>query len=163
MLHPAIQLTESSRIQGRGLIATEFIPAGELVWQLDPHEPRFHISEVLAWPAEKRREFNCLAFQCSESEFVWAGDLDRYMNHSCDPNTWWADDISLVARRDIRPTKEVTYDYATSEVLLDFEMSCNCGSALCRGVITNKDYLRPAWQTQYGHHLPGHVLKAIHG
>ncbi|MFN8459299.1 MAG: SET domain-containing protein [Anaerolineae bacterium] len=163
MLHPLIQLTESSRIQGRGVIATAFIPQGELIWQLDPDEPRIPLSEVLAWPAEKRQEFDRLAFQCGEAEFVLAGEIDRYMNHSCDPNTWWADDSSLIARREIQPAEEVTYDYATSEVLLDFEMSCNCGSALCRKVITNQDYLRPAWQAQYGHYLPGHVLRAIRG
>ena len=163
MLHPAIQLTESSRIQGRGLIATVFIPQGELIWQLDPDEPRIHLSEILAWPAAKQQEYGRLAFQCGEAEFVLAGEIDRYMNHSCDPNTWWADNVSLVARREIQRGEEVTYDYATTEVLLDFEMRCNCGSPLCRGVITNKDYLSPVWQAQYGNQLPGHVLRAIRG
>ncbi|HXV97850.1 MAG TPA: hypothetical protein VEC93_05445, partial [Anaerolineae bacterium] len=48
-----------------------------------------------------------------------------------------------------------------SPILLAFEMPCSCGSQFCRGVITNRDYLNPAWQKQYGHHLPQHVLQAL--
>ena len=34
------------------------------------------------------------------------------MNHSCDPNTWMEDEITISARRDIQPGEEVTADYA---------------------------------------------------
>ena len=83
------------------------------------------------------------------------------MNHSCDPNTWWADGKSIVARRNIRPGEEVTYDYSTTDVDLVFEMECACGSSNCRGRISNLDYLDPTWREQYGSNLPPHVLTAI--
>src|SRR5437899_1887162 len=38
---------------------------------------------------------------------------DYFLNHSCDPNLWIADDVTLTARRRIDPGEEVTMDYAT--------------------------------------------------
>jgi hypothetical protein len=161
VLHPAIKVTEKSEIEGKGLVADRLIAQGEVIWQLEPDEVRYHPSEILTWPKEKQSQFNRYGFQCGEEEFVFVGGIDRYMNHSCDPNTWWEDELILAARRDIQPGEEVTYDYATLDILLEYQMSCSCGNVCCRRVITNKDYLKPAWQKQYGRHLPGYVLKAI--
>jgi SET domain-containing protein len=161
MLHSTIKLTQQSRIHGRGLIAQTPIHRGDVVWRRDLDEMIVHLSEIKQWTKEKQTEFFWIAYQCSEEEFVLPRGIDGYMNHSCDPNTWWADDHTLVARRDIRPGEEVTYDYTTTEIALDFEMDCQCGSPLCRGTISNRDYLNREWQTQYGDHLPGYVLKAV--
>ena len=48
------------------------------------------------------------------SEAVIARKPTFFQNHSCDPTTWWVDDITLVARRDILPGEEITYDYGTT-------------------------------------------------
>jgi len=77
---------------------------------------------------------------------------NRYGNHSCDPNLWWADAYTLIARRPIVPGEEVTSDYAASTGIADFAMACSCGSALCRGVITGEDWRRPELQARYGDH-----------
>ncbi len=45
-----------------------------------------------------------------------AGEIDEYMNHSCAPNVWMADEVTLVAFRDILPGEEITLDYTTFEV-----------------------------------------------
>lgn len=66
-----------------------------------------------------------------------------------------------MARRDIKVDEEVTYDYSTCDVKLDFEIECHCGEANCRVRITNRDHLCPQWQEQYGSNLPPHVLSAI--
>jgi hypothetical protein len=161
MLHPAVKVTERSEIEGKGLVAACLIEEGEVIWRPDPDEARLCLVEILAWPEAQQIEFNRYGFQCGEDEFVFAGGSDRYMNHSCDPNTWWENDLILTARRDIQPGEEVTYDYATLDILLDYQMICHCGSAGCRGLITNKDYLKPGWQQQYGRHLPDYVLRTI--
>ena len=88
------------------------------------------------------------------------GDIHK-MNHSCDPNTWWEGYGTLTARRDISCGEEVTFDYSTSEITLSYEMKCNCGSSVCRGIITNQDYLEPDFQHKYANHLPEHVVEAI--
>src|SRR5689334_22426595 len=38
-----------------------------------------------------------------------------FENHSCDPTTWFEDDITMTARRDIAEREEITYDYSTTE------------------------------------------------
>jgi hypothetical protein len=37
---------------------------------------------------------------------------DHYLNHSCDPNVWMIDEVTLAARRDIAKGEEVVADYA---------------------------------------------------
>jgi hypothetical protein len=80
------------------------------------------------------------------------GQPNHYGNHSCDPNLWWADAYTLVARRPIAAGEEVTSDYATSTGVAGFAMDCACGSSLCRGVITGADWRRPELQARYGDH-----------
>lgn len=74
------------------------------------------------------------------------GNSSRWINHSCSPNCETEDEddrIFIVARRDIRPGEELTYDY---QLYLDEphtpaakkENPCFCGSPRCR-----KTLLRP--------------------
>jgi hypothetical protein len=55
--------------------------------------------------------------------------------HGCDPNLWWADEYTLVARPDIEADAELTSDYATSTGEEGFAMPCRCGAAVCRGAV----------------------------
>jgi hypothetical protein len=73
----------------------------------------------------------------------------RRGNHSCDPNLWWTDPYTLAARRDIAPGDEITNDYATSTGAAGFTMSCRCGTAMCRGIVTGEDWRRDdlQWHT----------------
>ena len=90
-----------------------------------------------------------------------AGQPNHYGNQSCDPNLWWADAYTLVARRPIAAGEEVTSDYATSTGVADFTMDCACGSSLCRGVITGEDWRRPDLQARYGDHWIPMLLARI--
>ncbi|HZB95539.1 MAG TPA: SET domain-containing protein-lysine N-methyltransferase [Herpetosiphonaceae bacterium] len=163
MLHPGVCLAAHSAVQGIGITTSTLIRAGSVVWQMDNNDTIYSLQEIMTWTTDAREEFLKYAFQCGEQSFALCHDIDKYTNHSCEPNLWWSSDgtLTLVARNDIQPGEELTYDYVTSDILLDYRMECNCGSADCRGVITNKDYLDAAWQQKYGVHLPPHVLKAI--
>jgi uncharacterized protein len=55
----------------------------------------------------------------------------RYLNHSCDPNTFLMTDRSLFAARDIKAGEEITFDYSTSSDE-GWVLSCRCGSKGCR-------------------------------
>ena len=93
-----------------------------------------------------------------------AGQYDRerddrgdFVNHSCDPNVWLADENTLVARRDLAVGEELTIDYA----LFEGDESdvkpwrCRCGSPLCRGTVTGRDWRSPELQARYrGHFSP---------
>jgi len=159
MLHPAVAASREDSIHGVCLVAARRIEKGELVWELD--EPKYTWKEIESWSEERRRDFDWYGFQCGVDRYSSPQGLSREMNHSCDPNTWWSGSTYLVARRDIETGEEITYDYSTSDVDHVFEMECSCGSPLCRGTISNRDYLDPAWQQRYGTNLPPHVLAAI--
>lgn len=60
----------------------------------------------------------------------------RYINHSCDPNTFMrctSRRAEFYARRDIRPGEELTVDYGESHH--EGRLRCRCGAANCRGWI----------------------------
>jgi hypothetical protein len=75
-------------------------------------------------------------------------DPARYGNHSCDPNLWLADEVTLVARRRIDAGEELTVDYATMTVA-PWQMECRCGAASCRGVVTGDDWRRSDLPQRY--------------
>ncbi len=52
-------------------------------------------------------------------------------------------DLSITARRDIKPGEEITFDYATSETYEGFEMKCFCNNKECRKMITANDWKNP--------------------
>jgi hypothetical protein len=81
-------------------------------------------------------------------------DLTNFINHSCDPNVWMQDEVTLVARRDIGLGEELTVDYAMFEGDEEWvgRFECRCGSELCRGRFTGKDWRRLELQERYGQH-----------
>lgn len=61
---------------------------------------------------------------------------DRYLNHSCDPNSWLRFEenrIVLVARRDVEAGEELTIDYLINNAGGD-SWECHCGTTRCRGL-----------------------------
>lgn len=157
MLYHGIKLV-NSRLDGKGLLATEFIPKNAVVWQLDAHEKKLTLEELEKLPPGRKK----LAYQFKD-KFIIVTDTSEYMNHSCDPNTWWQDDETLIARHNINPGDEVTYDYATAEIDERFrsKWKCNCGAKNCRIYITGKDCLSPEFQKTYERHLPSWVKEYI--
>jgi SET domain len=80
---------------------------------------------------------------------------DHFLNHSCDPNIWLADEVTLITKRAINVVEEITADYATWETEEDWvaAWSCNCSSHLCRGLITGRDWRLPELQDRYSDHF----------
>ena len=59
---------------------------------------------------------------------------ERYINHSCHPNTYVKTVCSrrlVIAWRDIQPGEEITYDYCINGGG-DTVWTCHCGAARCR-------------------------------
>jgi hypothetical protein len=159
MIHEAIGTSGGGSIHGTCLVATARIRVGEVVWELD--EPMYTWAEVESFGPKRREAFDWYGFQCGVDCYSLPEGLSREMNHSCDPNTWWRGSFTLVARREIALAEEITYDYSSCDIDHAFEFECSCGSPLCRGTISNRDYLDADWQHRYGPHLPPHVLAAI--
>lgn len=86
-----------------------------------------------------------------------AKTLDDYLNHGCDGSLWMASPVQLVSRREITAGEELTADYALwlSDESYVMRERCKCGSDVCRGVITGKDWRRPDVRARYlGHCSP---------
>lgn len=118
-----IEVRKSS-ISGQGLFATSLIKANEV---------------VVSWRPKVLTREQADALPMSEKHFLYpdGGKVlymqapERYMNHSCEPNTHVVDK-SDVALRDIKPGEEITSDYMDVETE---NFVCNCGSKNCRSKV----------------------------
>ena len=153
--HPNL-IVKPSSINGQGLFATEPISAGTtvMVWGGTPYT-RQDLADIRAGKI-KVAEFS---YSFIEEDLLLAAPpdgMDYYVNHSCDPSVWMADNVTVVARHDIQTGEEITGDYAVWEADKDYILPpCTCGSALCRKHVTGNDWMRPELQQRYaGHFLP---------
>jgi len=86
------------------------------------------------------------------------------INHSCNPTTVFEDSVTVIARRDIMPGDEITFDYAcvsTDPETESPEFNCCCGEANCRGRITCDDWKIESLQRAYWPNLPPFMKKLI--
>jgi hypothetical protein len=89
---------------------------------------------------------------------------DEFINHSCDPNLWMVDEITLAARRPIHIDEEVTADYGMWEYdpLWQPTWRCACGTKDCRGQITGCDYVSADLNSKYFGHIAPFLKKRLH-
>lgn len=154
---------KDSLIHGKGLFTTEEIDEGEIVirWggylltskDLEAGKAKPHTAVGVA-------EDVLLA---AHPDQPYAAD--DFLNHSCDPNIWMGDAITLVARRRIEAMKELTADYALWTENENYEMNrpCNCGARDCRGLVTGRDWRRRELQSKYGVHFAPFIVRRIQG
>ena len=141
------------------MFAKEYIAPGEVVvvWGGE------FVGKEGAEKVQQKR--NILVMQLDDDLFSIEerGDDDTYfMNHSCDPNVWMKDAITLVARRDILRGEELTADYALWEGgNYISQWNCVCGSSLCRKRITGQDWKIPLLQKRYKAHFSPLINKRI--
>jgi len=119
--------------------------------------------------AEKARKAGKMVQQIEEGVYdvfdseEASKDPTYMMNHSCDPNVWMNDEVTLVARRSIEPEEELTIDYAMFEADEDHVLpwECKCGSPTCRKKITGKDWRLRELQRRYGEHFSPLINRRI--
>ncbi|WP_258043073.1 SET domain-containing protein [Sphingomonas sp. NBWT7] len=81
-----------------------------------------------------------------------SGGIDDLVNHSCAPNAglrFAADEVVLIAIRDIAQNEEITWDYSTTLADDGWSMGCRCGAPICRGVVRAFVTLPPERQHWY--------------
>lgn len=169
--HPSIEVKHSP-IAGRGLFATALIRKGELISHEDPADYLILNREQVECMSLENQDF-WWHFCYQVGDDAWMGPRSRevvarkktfFTNHSCDPSTWFIDDITMIARRTIHPGDEITYDYSTTESYIDPEMEtvvCRCGIEDCRGRINATDWQRPDLQERYGPHWMSYLQEKI--
>ncbi|MHA2255646.1 MAG: SET domain-containing protein [Candidatus Heimdallarchaeaceae archaeon] len=151
-LDPRIEISTSS-LHEKGMFVLKHIKEGEtvIIWGGE------FVNKI---DAEKAIDEGKIVMQLDENLFSVeeeGEDPTYFMNHSCDPNVWMKDEVTLIARSDINIGEELTTDYALFEAWEDFVSSweCSCGSSFCRKRVTGKDWRIHELQERYeGHFLP---------
>ena len=148
-LHPAVEVRPST-IAGRGLFATEGLPAGTVISRLggrlvDIVELRRMIAESDAGNA---RYVDSIVVAEDRHLVVDPGD-NRFGNHSCDPNLGWDDEYALATMVDVAAGQELVSDYAMSTADPEYVLRCHCPSYRCRQMVAGDDWRIPQLQERY--------------
>lgn len=75
-----------------------------------------------------------------DSEVIMDRFYWRFMNHSCEPNSL-VRDLEVIARHDIEPWEDVTFNYNTTEFDMAEPFACHCGRPTCLGTIRGFKHL----------------------
>ena len=104
-----------SKIEGVGVFAEEAIPAGTLIWRLDPKLDRLIREDELPSLSPLFQKFvERYGYPYPHDPSVLIVELDngRFMNHSDAPNTVFSDPDAGFTIRDIEPGEEILCNYA---------------------------------------------------
>lgn len=166
---------DAGPVSGGGLFAIGRIPRGSVVWAdipnslgdwgglvqgtMDEFEQLYanrweEMCEYIYW--ERGDQYRGPVCDRVHSDF------SSYMNHSCDPNVWyahhsvWGIEV-MEACRDIDAGEELTIDYATMEGGTHWDdpesFTCTCNADRCRGKVTVEDYKLEEVQNKYKSHF----------
>jgi SET domain-containing protein len=137
-----------SPMQGLGVFATKPIPEGMRLIEyagerLSPADAEARYPDR---PAERHHTFLFAIDDDVVVDAAVAGNVARFINHSCAPNCDAVIDggrIWIEALRDIDPGEELAYDYAyvleeRHSPAAKRRFPCHCGAATCRGTILAK-------------------------
>jgi len=158
---PKIEVRKSN-IDGKGLIAIDYIVKDELVAIKNGH--------ILT-----KEEFYKLSYKCQEYCMQFEDNFyfgPRYeheiyvsgvcINHSCNPTTGFRGQV-VVAMRNIKPGEEVTIDDAMhfTDMGKLSGLECKCGSENCRGIIKSDDWKSKELQERYGNYFSYYIQRKI--
>jgi SET domain-containing protein len=129
----AALIVGGSPLVGKGLFAGTPIPARAKIGEFE--------GEVIGLREARRRARGRRIVAIVELErhaidATRTGRGFRYINHSCDPNTFTRctpERAEFYALREIRRGEELTVDYGDSHH--DGKLRCRCGARNCRGFI----------------------------
>ncbi len=156
---PKVDVRES-HLGGLAVFAAEPIVAGERVAVKVGHIVDFDEVQRLTG------ELGDFSLQIDDDMFLTPRHADEYddmtihINHSCDANVGFVGNVTYVAMRDIPIGVELCHDYATAR-LAPYRLECGCGTDVCRGVVTNDDWLLPEVQQRYAGWFMPHVQRRI--
>jgi SET domain-containing protein len=141
---PRCYAVRKSGIHGKGVFATVVIPKGTRIIEYKGQHLSSQEADARYGPNAKMEIV--LLFAVDESTVIDAsvrGNSARFINHSCSPNCLAVMEdgrIFIEALRQIKPGKELFYDYGLELDALDKKKSaklypCHCGSRKCRGTL----------------------------
>jgi len=120
-----------SIIHGKGVFTTAYIPKHSVICRINI--VREVTDENPLNPSKGELEHHCHWYP--DGTTVLVGEPHRYLNHSCEPNTfsYRVNKVNyLIAMRDVQKDEELTLEYS----LTNFDgrvWDCKCQSTNCRG------------------------------
>lgn len=127
-------LIDKSKIHGRGLYTKKLIPARRKIGSLAGEI----ISKKAAREKVKRNESISIV-ELWNGKALDASNINnelRFINHSCQPNTYMrtlGNHVEFYALRSIKPNEELTCNYGPTHH--DGKRKCGCGAPNCKGFI----------------------------
>ena len=120
-------IIKNSEIEGKGVFAHRNFKKGEIVlrWDVNHTLDEKDINNV---PESEKKYISIF-----QGKYTIMQEPERYVNHSCNPNTM-AKDFCDIAVRDILKGEEITGNYADNSEPGD-TMICKCKSKNCKKII----------------------------
>mgnify|MGYP001573536985 CR=1 FL=1 len=118
----------NSGFDRKGVFAIKDLKKGEVVnvW----HPKKIVIEEEMKNLPEDEQNHTTPE---GKGNYMVMGEPERFVNHSCDPNTY-VHNKTDIALRDIKKEEEITSDYSINGID-SWEMKCLCGSKNCRKIV----------------------------
>ncbi|MDD5341733.1 MAG: SET domain-containing protein [Patescibacteria group bacterium] len=120
-------VVKKSKLNKKGVFAIRNFKRGEVVLKWKSKKVLTK-EEVDRLPESERHHVS----HYTPGEFLLQQKPERFVNHSCDPNTKVGNNCD-VAIKDIKKGEEITSDYSVADIQLHFK--CDCGSKNCRKYI----------------------------
>jgi hypothetical protein len=143
MIHPDTELCKVNDTIGYGVFATRDIPRGTIVYVKDPLEIEISPEHFDQLDPAYQAIINWFSYIDDSGVRIVSWDIAKYVNHCCDANSISTGYGFEIATRDIAAGEQITDEYGIFN--LPAPLDCCCGSPLCRGRISQDDWL------QYGH------------
>jgi len=120
-------LIKKSKIHGKGVFAARDFKKGEIVlkWDLSNTIEKERIKDLA--PGIRRNVYRY------RGKYIVPSSPGRYLNHSCDANTFARNGRDL-AKRDIKKGEEITINMS-NETIVGLSLRCRCGSKNCRKIV----------------------------
>lgn len=116
-------IVKKSEINKNGVFAAKDFKKGDVVLSWNPLKILTEDEAAKLPDSEKHYVSNY------SDELILQGIPERYVNHSCNPNTK-VQGRSDVAIRDIKKGEEITSDYSEGKLQKHFQ--CKCGEKNCK-------------------------------
>jgi hypothetical protein len=146
---------------GRALVARRPIVAGSLVLMMGGHIMTIGQHDRLPEPLRHYPTHVSDGLLIGRVSLSEPDEPGEFLNHSCDPNCGMQDQLSVVARRNIRTGEVVTIDYAMCMTSTILDLACECRAPGCRGRITGDDWKDRALQERYKGQFVGYIQRKI--
>jgi hypothetical protein len=132
-------VVKESRISGKGAFSARGFRKGDVILEIDD-------SHVVTDPSTLTKEQHQFALDyLAGGKIVVMQAPERYINHSCDPNSY-AKTVNgihrIFAMKDIKKGEEITGDYSTNGYN-EGTFKCHCRSVKCRLVYRGNFFKLP--------------------